>query len=46
MKETITFTFLTICFTHVVFPQLPIVSPNNEQHNFENKGLENDELEG
>jgi hypothetical protein len=28
------------------FPNLPIASPNNEQHNLENKDLENDKLEG
>jgi hypothetical protein len=27
-------------------PNLPTVSPNNEQHNLENKDLENDGLEG
>jgi len=26
------------------FPNLPIASPNNEQHNLENKDLENDGL--
>jgi hypothetical protein len=46
MKEIIASTFFTIRFTHVVFPQFPIVNPNIEQHNLENKGLENDELEG
>jgi hypothetical protein len=28
------------------FPNLPIASPDNEQHNFENKDLENDGLKG
>jgi hypothetical protein len=28
------------------FPNLPIASPNNEQHNLENKDLENDGLKG
>jgi hypothetical protein len=27
-------------------PNLPIASLDNEQHNFENKELENDKLEG
>jgi hypothetical protein len=26
-------------------PNIPIASPNNEQHNLENKDLENDKLE-
>jgi hypothetical protein len=28
------------------FPKLPIASPNNEQHNLENKDLKNDGLKG
>jgi hypothetical protein len=28
------------------FPNLPIASSHNEQHNFENKDLENYKLEG
>jgi hypothetical protein len=28
------------------FPNLPIASPNNEQHNLENKDLGNDGLKG
>jgi hypothetical protein len=28
------------------FPNFPIVNPNNEQHNLENKNLKNDRLEG
>jgi hypothetical protein len=28
------------------FPNIPITSLDNEQHNFENKELENDKLEG
>jgi hypothetical protein len=29
-----------------LFPNLPIASSHNEQHNLENKDLENDKLEG
>jgi hypothetical protein len=47
MKETIVFTFFTICFVHVTFPQSSnLASLDNEQHNLENKDLENDRLEG
>ncbi len=46
MKETTTFTFFVICFAHVVFPNLPIASLDNEQHKLENKDLKNDRLEG
>jgi hypothetical protein len=30
----------------LLFPNLPITSPDNEQHNLKNKDLENDKLEG
>jgi hypothetical protein len=46
MKETTTFAFFTFVSPLLLFPNLPITSPNYEQHNFENKKLENDILEG
>jgi hypothetical protein len=46
MKKTTIFAFFTIRLPMLLFPNLPIVSPDNEQHNLENKGLENDGLEG
>ncbi len=47
MKETTTFTFFTIRFSHTTFPQSSnSKSKQHEQHNFENKDLENDGLEG
>jgi hypothetical protein len=30
----------------LVFPNLPIASPDNDQHNLSNKDLKNDRLEG
>jgi len=30
----------------LLFPNFPIANPNNEQHNLENKNLENDRLKG
>jgi hypothetical protein len=49
MKETTTFSIFTNFLTHFVFPNFPLANPNNpnnEQHNFENKDLENDRLKG
>jgi hypothetical protein len=43
-EKTIAFAFFTIHFTHVVFPQSFNSKLNNEQHNFENKDLENNRL--
>jgi hypothetical protein len=45
-EKKIAFTFFTICFTLVFFPNLLILSPNNELFNFENKGLKNDGSKG
>jgi len=46
MKKTKVFSFFTICFAVLIFPNLPIASLDNEQHNLESKNLENDRLEG
>jgi hypothetical protein len=46
MKETINFSFSQFISLMLLFPNLLIVSLDNDQHNLENKDLENDGLKG
>jgi len=46
MKETTISHFSQFVSPMLLFPNLPIASLDNEQHNLENKDLENDILEG
>ncbi len=45
-KKQQLFPFSQFVLPMLFSPNLPIASPNNEQHNLENKDLENDGLKG